>query len=79
MITFVYTSYRVCLNIRRHTRGSILLRNSAFALESKKQKLNMQSSTKSELVGTSDVVSEVMRIRLFVEAQDYLLKEKTIY
>jgi hypothetical protein len=46
---------------------------------SKKQKLNTQSSTESELVGVDDVMALILWTRYFLEEQGHVPKEMTIY
>ena len=44
-----------------------------------KQKLNTKSSTKAELVGTSDYVPIAIYTRLFLAAQGYVLKPTNLH
>ena len=49
-----------------------------FALSSK-QKLNTRSSTEAELVGVNDVVTMILWMKRFIEAQGYPVLENVIY
>ena len=46
---------------------------------SNKQKLNMRSSCKAELIGADDFVTKILWTKLFLEAQGYKIKENILY
>jgi len=46
---------------------------------SKKQKLNAQSSTESELIGIDDVIPSIMWLLYFIKAQGYEVTQNILY
>ena len=46
---------------------------------SKKQKLNSRSSTEAELIGVEDVMTMILRTKLFMESQDYPINTNLLY
>ena len=65
--------------MRGHARRAILFRIRLLALVLQKQKLNTQSSTEGEIIGTSNALLKVLFINLFIVAQGYLLKENATH
>ena len=51
----------------------------AIYATSTRQKIMTKSSTKAELVGVSDVISQVIWTRHFLEAQGYQVKDLIVY
>ena len=54
MLTYVDASYAVHPNMRGHTGGTITIVRSVLHCKASEQKLNVDSSTESELVGVSE-------------------------
>jgi len=46
---------------------------------STKQKLNIKSSTESELVDMDDLMPQILWTRLFLESQDYSVRTNILY
>ena len=46
---------------------------------SRKQKLNMRSSCKAELIGTDNFATKILWTKLFLEEQGYKIKENILY
>eukprot|EP00978_Attheya_sp_CCMP212_P029180 scaffold102979_cov38-Attheya_sp.AAC.2 len=57
---WVDTAYAVHLDMKSHTGGVLSLGKGAVYAASKKQKLNVVSSTESELVGVSDMMPQII-------------------
>jgi hypothetical protein len=64
---------------RGHTGGTMYLGKGSIAGVSKKQKINMPSSTESELVGAYDMLPRIMWTRYFLEDQRFDIDESILY
>jgi hypothetical protein len=76
---WVDASYGVHHDMKSHTGGVMSLGKGAVYATSTRQKLVTKSSTEAELVGVSDVVSQVIWTRHFLEAQGYQVKDSIVY
>jgi hypothetical protein len=65
--------------MRSHTGGVLSLGKGAIYATSTRQKVATKSSTEAELVGVSDVLSQVIWTRYFLEAQGYTVKDSIVY
>ena len=77
--TFVDVAYAVHHDMRSHTGGGLSLGRGLIHAKSSKQKLNTKSSTESEVVGTSDYLSQMIWVKVFLEEQGYKLKKNILY
>jgi hypothetical protein len=75
----VHASFAVHPDFRSQTDGVMTFRSGALISMSHKQKLNTQSSTEAELVGTDDADAMILWTKLFMEAQGYLIKSIILY
>jgi hypothetical protein len=73
--TWVDASYAVHPDMKSHTGGIMSFGTGGFIPKSRKQKLNTKSSTEAELVGASDYLPNTMWVKMFLEAQGYVLEE----
>eukprot|EP00957_Ditylum_brightwellii_P082308 6258873-Ditylum_brightwellii.AAC.1 len=62
-----------------HTGGILMIGRGAIHIGSTKQKLNMQSSTKAEIVGVDDLMPQVLWTRYFMEAQGCKVSDNIVY
>lgn len=69
--TFVDAAYNVHEDYRSHTGGMISFGRGGLINGSTKQKLNTKSSTKAQLVGASDYLSNGIWLQNFMTAQGY--------
>jgi hypothetical protein len=76
---WVDASYGVHPDMRSHTGGVLSLGKGAVYATSTRQKVGTKSSTEAELVGVSDVLSQVIWTRYFLEAQGYKVKDSIVY
>ena len=76
---WIDASFAVHPNMRGHTGGNMTLGKGSIISKSSKQKLNNSSSTEAELVGTYDMMLEILWSRYFLEAQGYTQKSTLIY
>jgi hypothetical protein len=76
---WVDASYGVHPDMRSHTGGVLTLGKGAVYATSTRQKIGTKSSTEAELVGVSDVISQVIWTRYFLEAQGYSVKDSIVY
>jgi hypothetical protein len=53
-----------------HTGATLSLGNGSVYSTSTKQKINTRSSTKAELVSINDVLSKILWVKRFMEAQN---------
>ena len=74
MLLYIDASYAVDENMRGHTGGLINMGIDILHGKASKQKINMKSSTESEIVGLSEYLPYTLWIGYFLEAQGY--KEK---
>ncbi len=79
MNSWVDASYAVHKDMRSHTGGVITLGKGSVYSTSTRQKINMKSSTESELVGLSDVLPQILLTRYFLEAQGYQVSDSIVY
>ena len=76
---YVYGSYRVYPNMRGHSGGGLSMGTGFPISSSTKQKVNMRSSTESEIFGVDDFILSVLWKRNFLNAQDYDVTEKSSF
>jgi hypothetical protein len=79
MQTWVDTSYAIHHDMRGHTGGVISMGHGVFHSKSSKQKLNIKSSTESEVVGASDYIPWTLWAKRFLEYQGYNLCQNIFY
>ena len=66
-------------DMRSHTGASMSLGKGAIYGTSTRQKLNSKSSTEAELIGVSDVMSQILWTMYFMAAQGYPLEDNVVY
>ena len=76
---YVDVSHGVHPNMRGHTRGGLTMGTGLPVSTSTKQKLKTRSSTETEIVGVYGCMPVLLCTRLFLEAQDYGVKEKIVF
>jgi len=76
---YVDASYGVHQDMKSHTGGVISLGKGPVYVTSAKQKLMSKSSTEAELIGVSDVLSQVIWTRDFLLAQGYEVGPAKLY
>jgi hypothetical protein len=75
----VDASYAVHPDMKSHTGGALSLGTGIIYGASKRQKLNTKSSTKSELVGTDNVMPQGLWTLYFLKAQGYKSTDNVLY
>ena len=68
---YIDASYAIHPDMKGHTGGVLTMGNGAIIAKSLKQKLNAKSSTEAELIGTDDILSDVLWTGYFIRAQGY--------
>jgi hypothetical protein len=76
---WVDASYAVHPDMKSHTGGAMSLGRGVIYGTSKRQKLNTKSSTESEIVGTDDVMPQMLWTLYFLEAQGYKIDDNILY
>ena len=76
---WIDASYAVHPDMKSHTGGAMSLGRGVIYGTSKKQKLNTKSSTESEVVGTDDVMPQILWTLYFLEAQGYKVDDNILY
>ena len=76
---WIDASYNVHWDARGHNGAMMTMGKGAITSNSNKQKLNVGSSTESELVATHDQMPDVMHTLFFIEAQGYAIDKNVIY
>ena len=69
LATWVDASYAVHMDMRIHTGGCMSFGLGVLMPKSTKQKLNTKSSTKVEVAGGSDYITNVIYTELFLKVQ----------
>jgi hypothetical protein len=72
-------SFAVHLDFRSHTGAVMTMGQGAIMSISRKQGMNMQSSTEAEVVAADEVVSSMIWTNLFLEEQGYPVKEYVLF
>jgi hypothetical protein len=65
--------------MKSHTGGAMSLGAGVIYGTSKRQKLNTKSSTEAEVVGTDDVMPQMLWTLYFLEAQGYKIDDNLLY
>jgi hypothetical protein len=76
---WVDAAYAVHPDMKSHTGGAMSLGTGVIYGTSKGQKLNVKSSTEAELVGTDDVMPQMLWTLYFLEAQGYKIEDNILY
>jgi hypothetical protein len=76
---FIDSSFGVHPDGKGHTGTVIIVNKGAVYCKSGKQKLVAKSSTEAELVGLSDMLSQVLWTRNFLEAQGYDMEPVQVF
>ena len=78
---WVDTSFTVHHDFKSYTGNTMPFEDGEGVVQSisRKQKLNMKSSTDAELVGVNDASVMILWTKLFLEAQGYEIKKNTLY
>ena len=79
MFTWIDAAYAVHNNMPSHTGGAISMGYGILYGKSSKQKINVKSSTESELVGTCEYILYKIWLVIFLAAQGYEMKNNTVY
>ena len=65
--------------MRSHTGGFTTIVTGGAYVQSRKQKLNTNSSTEADLVGVDDVMNQVIWTWYFLKEQGYIIHYYVIY
>jgi hypothetical protein len=76
---WVDAAYAVHPDMKSHTGGAMSMGLGVIYGTAKSQKLNTKSSTEAELVGTDDVMPQVLWTLYFLEAQGYKIDDNILY
>ena len=79
IFTWVDAAYAVHVDMRSHTGGLTSMGHGVVHTKSSKQKLNTKSSTEAELVGVSEYLPYNIWTRMFLEAQDFKIRDNVIF
>ena len=72
-------SHAIHPNMRSHSGGCISLSAGMLSTGSSKQKLNMHSSTETELIAVDDFMPQILWTNLFLEVLDYKTLDTILY
>jgi hypothetical protein len=75
----VDAAYAVHQDMKSHTGGALSLGTGVIYGTSKGQKLNVKSSAEADLVGTDDVMPQMLLTLYFLEAQGYKIEDNIRY
>ena len=76
---YVDAAFAVHPNFKSHMGGNRTFGIGVVQSISQKQKLNMRSSTESELVGADNIAAQILWTKQFMEAQGYEIKKNIMY
>ena len=76
---YVDASFAVHPDFKSHTGAVMTMGKGAIQSLSRKQKLNMRSSTEAELVAADDTAGMVLWTKLFLEEQGYGIEKNMLY
>ena len=79
LYTWIDAAYAVHNNMRGHTGGAISMGYGIMHGKASKQKINIKSSTESELVRMGEYASYNIWFIMFMVAQGYAIKNNVIY
>ena len=79
ILTFVDSAYAVHMNMRSHTGGLSSFGIGAVHARSKSSKINVKSSTESELVSASEYLPHTLWLRNFMGGQGYKIEDTVVY
>ena len=71
-------AFAVHKDFKSHTGAVMSLGKGSIQSVSTKQKTNSRSSTEAELVSVDDIISKVLWTKLFLDAQDYKIKQNIV-
>jgi hypothetical protein len=78
MRTWVDAAFAVHPDMKSHTGGVISFGTGGVAYRSWEKKLNTKSSTEAEFVGASDYLPHPLWVKMFLEAQGYMMRENIL-
>ena len=76
---YAYEEFAVHLDFKSHVGSTLRMGKGEIVSMSRKQILNVESSTGSKFVGTDDVSSLILCIKIFLEAKGYKFEQNIIY
>jgi len=79
MYSYVDSAHMAHHDLKGHTGGFICFRSGVFAVKSKKQRLNSNSSCEAELIGAGEYLKQIIWARNFMIAQGYEMKPTIIF
>ena len=79
ILIFIDSAYAVQSNMRSHTGGLSSFGIEAVHVRSKSSKINVKSSTESELVSTSEYLPHILWLRYFMIGQGYEISDNVVY
>ena len=79
LFTWIDAAYAVHTNMRGQTGGAISMGYGILHGKSSKQKINVKSSTESELVGVSEYLPYNIWLMMFMAAQGYGIENNIVY
>jgi len=79
ILTFIDSAYAVHANCQSRTGGLSSFEIGAVHARSKSSKINVKSSTESELVSTSEYLPHTLWLRHFMIGHGYEIKDNVVY
>ena len=77
--TWIDAAYAVNLDMKSQTGGAMSLGIGVLHANSNKQKLNVKSSTDTELVGNSEYIPYNLWLLMFMGEQGYTINDNVLY
>jgi hypothetical protein len=75
---YVDAAFAVHHDKKSHTGANMTLGNGSIYSTSTKQKINTRSSTEAELVSLDDVISKILWVKRFMEAQGWKINQNVV-
>ena len=76
---YINAAFAVHGDMKSHTGAIFTMGKGAILSSSTKQKVNLRSSTESEIIGVDDKISKVLWMKRFLEWQGFAVKLNIIY
>jgi hypothetical protein len=76
---YIDTLFAVHPDMRGHTGGAMTMGRGFHLDKSTKQRLNMRSSTESEIVAVNNLIPHILWVRLFLKTQEFAVSNNILY
>jgi hypothetical protein len=79
LMWYIDVAFAIHGDMKSHTGAVFTMGKGAIISSSTKQRVNSRSSTESELIGVDGKIAKVLRMKRFLEWQDFAVKLNIIF